>query len=140
MVEKQNPTTGSAGLRQKPSLPTSLPEKKSITNLLLKNLRGKKNAQAKKREKLREELWPGSRDDLWDRKSEKGFTTIPRLLPLVMHLIKIIATKGNPSPVYLELWARAFDEHIITINDEEGAAYACGYTGSAHMAGTYLRP
>jgi hypothetical protein len=91
--------------------------------------RGKIGA-AKKREKLREELWPGSGDELWDRKQEKGFTTIPRLLPLVMHLIDYLTPKGNPSRVYLELWARAFDEHIITVNDEEGLAYASGYTGT----------
>ena len=39
----------------------------------------------------------------WNRKLEKGFATIPRLLPLVLHLIKILNNKGNPSLAYLEL-------------------------------------
>jgi hypothetical protein len=47
-----------------------------------------------------------------------------------MHLIKSLAKKGNPSLAYLELWARAFDEHIVTIGDEDALAFACGYTGT----------
>jgi len=104
-------------------------EKTTLASVLSKRASGR-NAAGKKREKLREQLWPGSGADLWSRKLEKGFTTIPRLLPLVMHLIKGLAKKGNPSLAYLELWARAFDEHIITIIDEEAPAYACGYTGT----------
>jgi len=47
-----------------------------------------------------------------------------------MHLIKHLSKKGNPSLVYFELWARAFDEHIITVIDEDASAYACGYVGT----------
>ena len=89
-----------------------------------------KNAAARKREKLREQIWPGSEKDLWSRKTNDGWTTVPRLLPLVMHLIKALCKKGNPSLVYLELWTRAFDEGIVTINNEDASAYASGYTGS----------
>ena len=47
-----------------------------------------------------------------------------------MHLIKRLSPKGDPSCVYFELWARAFDEGIITIGDESACAYASGYTGN----------
>ena len=84
----------------------------------------------KRREELREALWPNSRDLIWSRKANKGFGTIPRVLPLVMLLIKLLCDRGNPCLVYLELWARAFDEGIVTIRDEPACAYASGYTGT----------
>ncbi len=131
MVVKQNRTTQGGTPARNPSSPAPPKERKTESATLADRLRTRgRNAAGRKRERLRERLWPGSGDDLWNRKFEKGFATIPRLLPLVLHLIKILNNKGNPSLAYLELWARAFDEHIITITDEEGAAYACGYTGT----------
>jgi len=49
-----------------------------------------------------------------------------------MHLISKLAGKGkgDPSGVYFELWARAFDEGILTISDENNHAFAAGYTGT----------
>jgi len=47
-----------------------------------------------------------------------------------MHLIRILSEKGNPANVYLDLWARVFDEGIITIGDEIAYAYSAGYTGT----------
>lgn len=89
-----------------------------------------KSAPARRRESLREMLWPGSRDWVWSRNENQGFVTIPRLLPLILHLIKRLADKGDPTLVYLELWSRVYDEGIITVADEEKCAYAAGYTGT----------
>ncbi len=47
-----------------------------------------------------------------------------------MHLIKLLAPKGDPSVTYFELWARAFDEGIVSITDEDAAAYGSGYSGA----------
>jgi hypothetical protein len=85
---------------------------------------------AAKREQLRDNLWPGSDELIWKRSTNKGFTTIPRLLPLVMHLIGELSPKGNPANVYLELWSRGFDEGLVTISDESSCAYAAGYAGN----------
>ncbi len=62
----------------------------------------------------------------------KGFATVPRLLPWILHLIKMLAgeRKGDPSPVYLELWCRDFGQGIITIGDEQECAYASGYAST----------
>lgn len=49
---------------------------------------GTVNAAAVKREALREQVWPGSSAEVWNRKVGKGFTTIPRTLGLVMTLIE----------------------------------------------------
>ncbi len=82
-----------------------------------------------RRRELRDTLWPGSAAKIWDRRTNDGFASIPRLLPLVMHLIKLLSKKGDPSVVYLDLWVRCFDEGIVSINDEEAAAYSSGYSG-----------
>lgn len=102
--------------------------------------RKKPTAAERRRLALRDDLWPGFQDLVWSRHTVKGFTTIPRLLPLVMHLIKQLAPTGDPSKAYIELWCRAFDEGFVTINNEADSAYAAGYdssraerTWSAHM-------
>lgn len=40
------------------------------------------------------------------------------------------SSKGNPSLVYLELWARSFDEGMVEIVNEDDCAYAAGYRGT----------
>lgn len=84
---------------------------------------------AERRLKLRDSLFrePGSR--VWDRKTNDGFFTAPRLLPYVLGLIRNLSPKGDPASVYFDLWSRAFDEGIATITDEGAAAFASGYTG-----------
>ncbi len=79
---------------------------------------------------LRDKLWPGSGDRVWCRKTNDGFATIPRLLPLVMHLIARLSKKGDPTATYMEIWARSFDEGVVTYSDEAAAAYASGYSGA----------
>jgi hypothetical protein len=87
----------------------------------------KKSVLSQRREELRERLWPGSRDDIWHRHDHKGFGTIPRLLPLALYLIKRLSKKGNPADVYLQLWARNFDEGLIEVTDEATLAFEAGY-------------
>lgn len=99
----------------------------------------KRSGEEKRQERLniREKLWPGSSAWVWDYKADKetikGFSTIPRLLPLIMGLIRILANSkpkgGDPGMVYLELWSRTDSEAIIQKTDIEDAAYCAGYTG-----------
>src|SRR5207249_3151319 len=91
--------------------------------------RKKASLFSQKRDQLREQLWPGSRKLIWHRHDHKGFGTIPRLLPLVLHLIKRLSKKGkgNPADVYLQMWARNHDEGLIEINDESSFAFEAGY-------------
>lgn len=89
----------------------------------------KKNRQSIKRSDLRDQLWPGCHDKFWDRTNNNGFTTVPRLLPLIMTLMGKLSGKLDPSKVYFELWARVFDEGVVTITSPLDVAYAAGYTG-----------
>lgn len=88
------------------------------------------NKQAQKREQLRDTLWPDSGSNVWNRKENKGFTTIPRLLSIVMALISELSPQRDPSKVYFELWTRAFDEGLVTVSDESEHAFCAGYTGN----------
>ena len=91
------------------------------------------NSPDKKRIQLRDQLWPGSSQWIWDfsdKEKVKGFATVPRLLPWVMHLIKHLSTGGDPSSAYLELWCRDFGQSIIEITDEQECAYAAGYAST----------
>jgi len=93
------------------------------------------NAADRRRSALRDQLWPGSSGKIWDmkdREAVKGFASVPRLLPWVLHLIKHLAKEiagGDPSMSYLELWCRDFGQGIITISDEHECAFASGYSG-----------
>lgn len=85
---------------------------------------------SRKREALRDALWPDAPNVVWSRRRSRGFTTVPRILPLVMRLQCHLESHGDPSKVYLDLWLRAFDEGMVTVRDEEEMAYGSGYSGT----------
>ncbi len=83
-----------------------------------------------KREQLRDQLWPESATALWDRTSNQGFTTVPRLMSLILVLIRDLSGRNDPSRVYLDLWMRAFDDAFINVIQEDQFAYSAGYKGN----------
>lgn len=93
------------------------------------NMKVRKNASDKRRE-LRDRLWPDASKVIWSRKTDDGYCSVPRTLPLIMTLINEIAPKsnGDPSRVYCELWSRIFDEGFIDMEDEADHAFAAGFT------------
>lgn len=88
------------------------------------------SAAEKKRQQIRDILWPGvDEDQLWRRKKSTGFTTIPRTMPLIIEIINRL-TKGKPAgPTYLELWCRAFDECFVDLDEADNMAFCSGFTG-----------
>jgi hypothetical protein len=91
--------------------------------------RGKPTAAARRRLKLRWELFPDIPDDaIWSRATFVGFTTIPRSMSVIMRIIDSLDQK-SAGRVYFDLWCRAFEDFFIEIKDEEGAAYSAGYSG-----------
>lgn len=85
------------------------------------------NAAAVRRRKHRDRLWRNADDVVWDRRTEKGFTTVPRTLPLICTLIKYLTNNGDASRAYLDLWGRVYDEGIVEIVDEAECALSSGY-------------
>lgn len=89
----------------------------------------KKLKPSERRVKLRDKLWPGAEKQIWHRKDNDGYITVPKLLSLVCALLKQIAD-NDPTRVYLDLWCRTFDEGIIENIDEDEAAFSSGYVGT----------
>jgi hypothetical protein len=66
---------------------------------------------------------------IWHRKTNDGYTTIPRTLPLAMQLIDT-AYKGKPAGhVLFCLWARSPDHALVTIENPATYASEAGFSG-----------
>lgn len=80
---------------------------------------------------LRQKLWPDLDTlSLWNRKEKAGFTTMPRTMPHIFHILDDLAPKGKPiSRTYLCLWCRVFDESLLEIKHENSMAFEAGFTG-----------
>lgn len=95
------------------------------------------NAIAAMREKqatLRLQIFEGLDEnrvwDIKDRKRTKGFTSIPRTMPLFGAIMDALSGKGKPvSTVYLELWCRSNEQGFITLSRPAETAFASGYSG-----------
>ena len=89
-----------------------------------------KTGASQKREKLRDEFWPG--EDVWTGDGERGWFRAPCMLPLILGLLgsKEFSANKDPTKVYLELLARHVDGGLIEMVQETDHAYAAGYVGS----------
>lgn len=74
--------------------------------------------------------FPGiSPEWIWRRKTNDGFTTLPRTLPIIMEAIDA-QSKGQPAGHTLFcLWARSPDHPLITIENPATFASEAGFTG-----------
>ena len=108
-----------------------------------KQVNTRRNKAKESSVKMREHLWPNLKEDqLWLRtdKTRKGFTTMPRTMPLFVNLINDISkrvTDGKSVPAgksYLVLWCRVFDEGFLKIESEAAAALEAGYSGERNVA------
>jgi hypothetical protein len=93
-------------------------------------IRSRGGTAAEKRLRTRDSLWPEASKIVWSRKTDDGYCSLPRTLPLIMTLINILSPKGkgDASRVYQELWFHDFDLGFIDIGDERAHAFAAGYT------------
>lgn len=88
-----------------------------------------KGAIAKKQLAIRELHWPNQAPYLWDRKVNRGFTTIPKTMPMVLKIMDEM-TKGAPvSSTYLTLWCCTWDNSFAVLNKHADMANASGFGG-----------
>jgi hypothetical protein len=89
-----------------------------------------KDGIAKKHIALRAQLWPKVHaEDLWTRKTKKGFTTVPRTLPIILEIMDNLSKGKRISSAYLDLWCRTYDECIVTLNNHQKFAFHAGFSG-----------
>lgn len=97
------------------------------------NMKQNIKRRAKAQEKailLRKEMWPDVSDaDLWDRLRHKGFTTIPRTMPILMSIIDDLSKNKPCGQTYFALWCRAFDEALLVIENPSSLAAESGFGG-----------
>ena len=80
--------------------------------------------------KLRKSLFPKlDSNDLWDRQTEAGFTTIPRTLSMIMNMMDIVCKNKPVSKTYFTLWCRACDQMLVSIKNESEFAHESGFNG-----------
>lgn len=91
---------------------------------------------------MRKHLWPEvGEDELWlvGDKRKKGFSPIPRTMPILMNMIgdssKQVSKKAVPAGrTYLTLWCRVFGEGLVRIENEMVAASEAGYVGERSIS------
>lgn len=66
---------------------------------------------------------------VWRRKSNDGFTTIPRTLPLVMQALDEASKGTPPGHVLFCLWARSPDNPLLAIENPVTFAAEAGFKG-----------
>lgn len=90
----------------------------------------KSAAISKKNLDLRQQFWPKvDASRLWHRKQNKGFTTIPRSMPLICRIMNDLS-KGTPlSAVYLDLWCRVYEESMVQLTNHQELAFSSGFSG-----------
>jgi hypothetical protein len=77
----------------------------------------------------RMELFPGvTESQLWNRKRENGFATVPRTLPLICLIADSLTKKTPVSGTYLDLWCRVYDEGFVKLDKPQEMALGSGFT------------
>ena len=95
----------------------------------------KKKIEEKQTELRRHVFGDLDQRHIWDRKTAKGFTTIPRTMPLIGIIMDTLAGKGKPvSSTYLELWCHSNDAGFVTLSKQANIAYASGFSGLRGIA------
>jgi hypothetical protein len=87
-----------------------------------------------KRSSMRASAFPDlDETKVWDIKNKsrtKGFTSLPRTMPLIGAIIDLMAGKGKPvSNTYLELWCRSDEQGFVILNKQREIAFASGFSG-----------
>jgi hypothetical protein len=74
-------------------------------------------------------MWPGMEPNLWNRKANKGFATVPKTMPLILQIMDEMS-KGKPlSSTYLALWCSTWDNSMVNIAKPAEMAHSAGFSG-----------
>ena len=89
-----------------------------------------KKIQEKQAELRKQVFGDIKQEHIWHRKVAKGFTTLPRAMPLIGAIMDGLSGKGKPvSSTYLELWCRTNDDGFVVLSKQAEIAFASGFSG-----------
>ncbi len=96
----------------------------------VKQLIAKRSKMQARDLKLREEFWAEiPEEDLWHRKRQTGWITIPRTMPIIISIIDALTKNASAGNTYFCLWCRGFDEQVIDIANPADLAAESGFSG-----------
>lgn len=116
-----------AKVSKKPASSESKVEGKPLTD---KQNAARKNGMAERAAEQLKEYFPDvPTEQLWLRQKNKGFSTIPRTLPIAMEVIDNLS-KGQPAGhAYFALWCRAPDGPLVVVQNPIVFAAEAGFSG-----------
>jgi hypothetical protein len=87
-----------------------------------------------KRSTMRSSVFPDLDEArIWDVKNKtrtKGYTSLPRTMPLIGAMMDMLSGKGKPlATTYLELWCRSDEQGFVILNKQIETAFASGFSG-----------
>jgi hypothetical protein len=85
------------------------------------------SAIVKKQIAQREALWPGAEPNLWNRKANKGFATIPKTMPFILRIMDELSNGKPLSATYLGLWCATWDNSMVNVAKHQEMARAAGF-------------
>jgi hypothetical protein len=138
-IPATTPQTATPGAAVPPVLPPPL---SFFAALNAKQTAKKLNKAVEDTIAMRKHLWPDIGDELlWlvSDSKKKGFSPIPRPVPILMNMIgdasKHVSVKSVPAGrSYLVLWCRVFGEALVKIDNEMVAASEAGYSGERSIS------
>jgi hypothetical protein len=69
----------------------------------------------------------------WDVKNKartKGYTSMPRTIPIIGAIADLMAGKGKPvTSTYLELWCRCNEQGFVNVSKHSDVSFASGFSG-----------
>jgi hypothetical protein len=105
------------------------------TNMNVIQQKKRKSKAEENAVKLRAEIWPELKEeDVWNRKKQAGWTTVPRTMPLLMAIIDSLSKNHPAGQTYFVLWCHVFDASFLTIANPEVFAAETGFSGERKLS------
>jgi len=84
----------------------------------------------KKRQNTRDRLWPDAASVIFDPsdRTTKGYSQVPRVVPIVARLINEIGGPENAGSLYQVLWAQEWGQGIVEVRSYRQLLYEAGYS------------
>lgn len=88
-------------------------------------------ALRERQDQLRKQLFSDvPESEIWDRRVNTGFATVPRALPLIMVILDSLSPNKPISSVYCALWCRGWDGPLVQVGRNQAEiAMESGYSG-----------
>jgi hypothetical protein len=80
---------------------------------------------------LRDSIFPGADERLWEKTRDQGFVTIPKTMPFIVRMLNEMSEKGKPlGDVYQILWTYTWNNNgFVRLGNLADLAFLAGFKG-----------